>query len=267
MAKGFYIHIDAIFDTRAGVVHRIDPEKHADIIRGGYHNRKGDFFEGIDPIQYNELYKLHEVETLMESTITNIFQFLYPQVVELMKEIIAQEVPHHEKPTLDVNVWPYDLTDDEKAQLRTLVYLQMKGVIGVNVFSRDIADLTPGHCSEHYHMVIVYDYHDYLNAHSNALIKEPKPYLMLIAPMVYFNRNPETDEETIEHLKRGINSLALLEASIASRICLKFINVDIFSILYPDDRIMKTDESDTSQFISIDELDKVLEKQRDDGKV
>lgn len=261
--KGFYLSIDSILDARFGVVSRINPEVAKGLIAKGYHHRKGDFFDGIDPDEYRTLYEKHEVETLMESTVTNVFQFLQPQVADVLREGIAQEVQHHLRPVLDVNVWPYAMTADEMAYLRTMVYARLGGIIGVNVFSRDIAELTPHHCAESYLMMVMYDYHHYLNAHTEALIKNPKPMLMLVAPMVYFNRNPDTDEETIEHLKRGINSLALLEAAVAARISLKFVNVDVFSIVYPDDRLVqKVTEVNTDHHRTLDELEKVLDADR-----
>lgn len=262
MSKGFYIHIDAILDTRAGTVRRLNPEAHAVMVKNGYHQRKGDFFEGVKYEDYRALYESHDVDTLIESTMTNVFQFLYPQVLDSVKELVAAEAQAHQRPTVDVNVWPYALQDDEMAMLRTLIYQQMRGVVGVNIFSKDIAELTPAKCAENYNMMIMYDYDKYLNTHASALIRDPKPFLILIAPMVFFNRNPDTDEETLDMLKQGINSLALLEATIAPRICLKFVNVEIFSIVYPDDRILKVDAIAADHSITIEELDKKLEAQR-----
>lgn len=260
--KGIYTDIHSVLDARYGVVKRLNPQAALMLVRNGYHQRKGDFFAGVSKEDYDELYGKHEMETLTESVMTNIFQFLYPQIAELMKESIAHELPDHQKPQLDLNVWPYDFSDEERAALRSLVYLKLKGMIGVNIINKPLTELTPGYCAENYVMMVMYDFHHFLNAQSAALIKEPKPYLILIAPMVYFNTNPDEDEDAIEHLKRGINSLALLEAALAPRICLKFINVENFSIVYPDERILATAAVDTSKHISLDELEKKLEAQR-----
>jgi hypothetical protein len=260
--KGIYAEIGALMDARYGVVRRLNPEAAKNLIKNGYHYRKGDFFQGVSKEAYDELYNKYEVETLQETMMTNIFVFLAPQIAELMKETIAQELPDHQKPTLDVNVWPYDFQADEMATLRSIIYLQFQGRIGVNVFSKDIKNMTPAACAENYVMMVMYDYHHYLNAHANALIKNPKPFLMLVAPMVYFNSDPDQDEEVIEQMKRGINSLAVLEAAVAPRIHLKFINVEHFSIIYPDERLAGIEEPDVSKHISLDELDKKLEEQR-----
>jgi hypothetical protein len=263
MSKNFYLDVGSILDARAGTIRRLNPEAYAEAIRTNYHQRKGDFFKGIDPQAFRKLYKSYEMETIMEGTVTNVFQFLYPQITDALKEFIAHEGADHMRPMVDVNVWPYDFSEEQMAYLRTLVYRKLKGLIGVNVFKKDIKDLTPAHCSENYFMMIMYDYDDYLNVHSTELIKNPQPMLILVAPMVYFNRDPDTDEETIDQLKQGTNSLALLEALMAPRISLRFVNVDIFSIVYPDDRIIKADLPDTDRHISIDELDKVLLKQKE----
>lgn len=261
--KGIYAEIGALLDARYGVVKRLNPEAAKELIKNGYHYRKGDFFEGIDKKAYDELYAKYEVETLQEALMTNIFVFLAPQIAELMKETIAHELPDNQKPQLDVNVWPYPFQADEMAALRSIIYLKFQGRIGVNVFSKDIKELTPAACHENYVMMVMYDYQHYLNAHANALIKNPKPFLMLVAPMVYFNSDPDKDEEVIEQMKRGINSLAVLEAAVAPRIHLKFINVEHFSLIYPDARLAKIEEVDTSRHLTIDELDKKLQEQKE----
>jgi hypothetical protein len=261
MSKNFYADIGSILDARAGVIKRINPEVYAELVRKNYHTRKGDFFEGIDPVVFRDMYETYDVENLIEGTLTNVFHFLYPQVTEAMKEFVAHEAQDHMRPVLDVNFWPYDVSDDEMAVFRTIIWQKMRGIIGVNVFRRDIKELTPGYCAENYHMMITYDYHHYLNAHATELIRSPKPFLIMIAPMVYFNTDPDKDEETIEQLNQGINSLALLEATLAPRICLKFVNVDIFSIVYPDDRVLKVDVVDTESGLSLDDLGKILAQQ------
>lgn len=263
MRKNFYIHLDAVLDTRAGVIRRMDPEKHAEIIRNGYHQRKSDFFPGIDREAFLALYKAKESDTLVESTVTNIFYFLYPQIVDIMKETSTLELPDHMKPQLDVNIWPYDLTDDEKADLRAIVALYTRRVIGVNIINESIQAMTPGRCWDKYMMMITYDFEEWLNTHSNELIKEPKPWLVMVAPMSYLNRDPDKDPETIDSLKQGINSLALLGAALAPRLGLKFVNVDLFSIAYPDDRLVKIEEITTAQTRTIEELDRELVKHRE----
>lgn len=260
--KGFYVHIDSIFDIRAAIIRMMNPEAYAEIIRNGYHQRKGDFFPGIDHETFRKLYMERDANTLPESTITNVFQFLYPQIADAMKEYVAHNHQEHQRPFLDVNVWPYELSDDEMAILRTLVHMQLRGIVGVNVFSKPIEEMTPTKCAENYHMMVMYDFVDYLNAHSNELIRNPKPYLILVAPMVYINNDPETHDETIDQLKQGINSLALLEAGIQDKLCVKFVNVEVFSIVYPDDRVLKVDVPDDTRSIPIEELDRMLVKQK-----
>lgn len=261
--KNFYVDINSIIDARAGVIKRLAPELYTEIIQNGYHTRKGDFFKGIDPAKYREMYEANEIETLMAGTMTNVFHFIYPHVLDIMKEFVAKEEDSRARPMLDVNVFPYDYTEDEMAFLRTVVYSQMRGIVGVRVFKKDLAELTPAHCAEAYFMMVTYDYDRYLNAHSSELIRAPIPQMILAAPMVYFNTNPDEDEETISQLSQGINSLALLETAIAPRICLKFLNPEVFSIVYPDDRVLEIDVPNTENQMSLDDLEKILQSHRD----
>lgn len=261
--KNFYVDINSIIDARWGVISRLAPD-HLPVIAGNdYHHRKGDFFSGVDPVKFRELYEANEIETLAHGTMTNVFHFMYPQILDLMKEFVATEADARERPVLDVNVFPYDYSDEDMAFLRSVVYAQMRGIIGVRVMKKDIKELTPAHCAEAYFMMVSYDYDRYINAHSHELIRNPQPQLVFIAPMVYFNTNPEENEETIDQLNQGINSLALLETALAPRLCLKFVNVEIFSVVYPDDRILEIEIPDTDNQMSLDDLEKVLQAHRD----
>lgn len=262
MTKGFYVQLDAVVDMVAGVINRLVPDQYTSIIRDGYHKRRGDFFKGVDPKQFREMYDRCDFETIEAGTLTNVFQFLQPKIAEYMTEFLARQLPMAESPTLDVNIWPYELNDNERAMLRSIVYIKVGGIIGVNVISVPYAELSPSNCSEKYNMMIMYNYHHYLNAHSAELIANPRPMLILIAPMVYFNADPENDEELVDQLKNGINILAILEASVAPRICLKFLNVDIFSIIYPDERIKAPDEVNVERLKTIDVFEKELLEQR-----
>lgn len=260
--KGFYLHIDAVLDARFGVVKRLNPESAAALVANGYHTRKGDFFAGVDPAEYRAMYERHEMETLEESFVTNIFQFLYPQVVDVMNEAGAREIEPSMLPIVEVNVWPYPFTTEEIGFLNTMVFSRMGGIIGVKVINKPMVELTPSFCFENYMLMVVYDCQDYLNAHSDELIRKPQPRLTMAAPMVYFNQDPDKDEEVIEHLKRGINSLSLLEAALAPRLGIKFLNVDLFSVVYPDDRVLKQSEEGTSvKEHTLEELESVLKKQ------
>lgn len=263
MIKGFYAQLDTIVDVVAGTIRRVAPEQYTEAIRSGYHKRKGDFFKDVDPEKFREVYDRHEFETLEAGTLTNVFQFLQPKIAECMTEYLARQMPATTGPWLDVNIYPYELNDNEIAFLRSIIYIKIGGIVGVNIINKPYSELTPSVCAEKYNMMLMYNYHHYLNAHSSALIANPKPMLILVAPMVYFNRDPETDEELVDQLKNGINVLAILEASLAPRICLKFINVDVYSIAYPDDRIKDPDAVNMDQYKTIDQFERELAEQRE----
>lgn len=264
--KNFYIDINSIIDARQGVIERLAPGAFVEINQEGYHKRKGDFFKGIDPVAYRNMYQANELETLMHGTMTNVMHFLGPQIADVLKEFIASEADTRTRPMLDINVFPYKYSDEDKAYLGGVIHAMLNHIVGVNVIDEDIKNLTPSRCNASYFMMVTYDYDRYLNAHASELIKQPVPGLILVAPMVYFNTNPDEDEETIDYLQQGINSLALLETSIAPRICLKFVDIEVFSVIYPDDRVMKKHEANLENQMSLDDLERVLQSHRDKKK-
>lgn len=261
MTKGFYLGLNEVLDTRASTIKCLRPDLHDDIIRNNYHNRKGDFFAGIPPEEFNAKYAAQEFDLLEDATMSNVFQFLHPQIADFMTEAIAAEIPAKDLPMLDVNIWPYELNREEIASLRSLIYIKTGGIIGVNMIDVPLAKLTPSKCSDNYHMMMMYRYDEYINMHSHALIESPVPTLLIIGPMVYFNTDPETNEETVDQIAHGINSLLILEASLAPRIGLKFVNIDIFSIVYPDERISEKDAATGEVRHSLDDLERELKRQ------
>lgn len=254
MSKSFYIDIPSIFDERAGVVKRIAPEAYLEMFKNGYHKRKGDFFKGVDPEAYKELYHKHEMETLEGCFITNVFQFLQPQIADYMGEYMAKQLPSHEAPKLHINIHGYDFSPEEIANLKSLVYLKIGGIIGVETIDQSMEELEPSRCRDEYWIMIMYDYDKYLNANLAKLRASPCKMLILIAPMVYFNTDPDTDEEARRQIEDGMNGLITLESFASELICLKFVNIDVFSTLYPDDRIQEMDNVKTDNPRDLEEF-------------
>lgn len=251
--KNLYIDLHSVFDVRAGCVRILNSETYDQLLEKNYHQRKSDFFDGIDRETYLKLYRSYDTNTLVQSTVTNIFHFIYRQLTEMIQETFVSQVDNQERPKLHVNIFPYALSSEEQHELRMVIHAMLRGIVGVDIINEDIQTLNPQLCYKQYLMMIMYDYDQYINTHSDALIKESVPELIIVAPMVYFNTNPDTDEETIEYLAHGINSLALLEAGIASRIGLKFINVDYFSIIYPDDRALNVPKGHDIEPMDLDQ--------------
>lgn len=258
--KNFYVDINSVLDVRQGVLSRIAPVLHSTLIGSNYHKRKSDFFEGVDRQEFLKVYNTNEVENLMASTFSNILTFLFTQISEMTAEMVVSGADRNTMPHLDVNVYPYELNSDELASLRSVIYNELNGIVGVNIINIPISKLPPALCGQKYVMMVMYDYDRYINAHDDALMRQPQPKLFLIAPMVYFNTDPEKDEETIDALSKGINSLALLEAGIAERICLRFINIEYFSVVYPDDRLLVEKTKDINLGMTLDEYEKRLTK-------
>ena len=260
--KNFYVDLDSIFDIRLNVIERIDPQAPARLIANKYHKRQADYFEGIDPETFRALYDEYSFENLQGCVKTNIFQFLADTCFDVIKETIALEIDLNDRPKLEINVWPYELTEQEQRILRALAFAELGGKIEVLVVNIDLKDMAPQQCQNRYFFMVMYHYYRWINAQADALAKAFYPTLVLVGPQIIFERDPAVDDELHDLLESGINPLAVLEAGIAPRITLRLISPEVFSIVYPDNRLLSRTQADETG-MSLESFQRILDKQKE----
>ena len=259
--KNFYVDLDSIFDVRLNLIGRIDAKAPERLIAAGYHNRRADYFEGIDPVEFRKLYDEYSFENLQGCIKTNIFVFLNEMVFEVLKELIPLELPVDDRPKLEINTWPYELTEEENHLLQRLAFVELGGKIEVKIVHLELKDLAPTQCQNRYHLMVMYHYFNWINAQSEALVKGFFPQLIIVGPQLIFENDPDNSHELRELLESGINPLAILEARIAPRITLRLVSPELFSVVYPDRRLEKKTEVKESG-MSLETFQKLLEEQR-----
>jgi len=240
--KDIYVSIDSVFDLRHAAISILNEEMADNVDFKKYHLRKCDIFEGIDKNKFDNLIEKHGKLLLINSLVTNIFEFLYNVLNGIMKEIVLTEMNKFIKPTVCINIWPFELTEEEIQELRVLSYIKLKGIIGVEIINKDIKDLTPASMEDKYQMVIMYRYDKWINIHNTDLTKHHRPKLLLIGPAIFFEGDPDKTPELITQMDKGVNLLLLLEAGISPIIMLKLINVDVFSIAYPEEGMLVSED-------------------------
>ena len=118
------IDLDALLDTRTGVLFEIDPEEAIRILNAGWTTRDSDELEPYSNVitteQFNEAYENRSKTTLANSRPTNVLKRLAP---ELKKLIInrAQTNSRLDDYCLVINLFPYNLSDDDAKQIQLAV--------------------------------------------------------------------------------------------------------------------------------------------------
>lgn len=116
MNSRIMIDLDALLDTRTGVLFEIDEVEAVNILKKGWRERTSDtldlYSDVITTKQYKEAYEQRSKYTLSVSRPTNILKIIAPEV---LKMVLAAGTPNssQEDFCLVVNVYPYVLTDDE----------------------------------------------------------------------------------------------------------------------------------------------------------
>lgn len=119
MKQRLLIELDAIMDTRLATIARLSPEAAKRMVSNkAYYTRSSDQFDLIDSTinmnAYQELYKKRDYLTLMGSRPTAMVLLIAEHVRDLERRLYRGE-PDITAFAVDVNTYPYDLTDVEIA--------------------------------------------------------------------------------------------------------------------------------------------------------
>lgn len=119
MEQSIYIELDAILDTRLATISRINQEAATRMLGNeAYYKRLSDEFWLIDPTiteqAYKDMYAARNWETLQAARPSGLLVELINVVQGLEKRIMVGD-PEISKLNIDVNIYPYDLNEEEIA--------------------------------------------------------------------------------------------------------------------------------------------------------
>lgn len=234
--KRFLVELDCLLDTRLGTLEHYSPPiaytvyQNPDYFKRDWDNWEGLSKGGITNNKFWELYAQRDVEVLSKSRPTSILGFLGKITKELdMARITSPEVEHIQ---VDVNVFPYELSETEKDQLRTLVFHYCALGTEVNVVSLSLKSITPQLLKERYDGLILYEFDNWFTHHVNTLNHVLIPRHAVFAPALYIKDPAELLEETPEEFL-DISPFAQFEMALIERISLELLNAKEFSVSIP----------------------------------
>ena len=157
MVRGMYIDLDALFDTRIGLLNLLDKKLSIDLVDSDdYKYRFYDEFEYISNNVFINFYRERDVSILKNSYITRAIELLFVELDVILTEKIdlGEDTPV----TLDVNSYPYVLTDNEKELFKEAI--QVYGLtpnLTINILYEPITELTLAKAGGKYSIMIMYD--------------------------------------------------------------------------------------------------------------
>jgi len=213
------VELDALLDTRAATLFRLNPEHLGEALGKNYYTRTVDKFPNVDQNEFNDLYQKRNKETLKQSLITDIGRLLD----EFCKNILDNTIktPFHYSPKVILNIYPYELEESEINVLIAGVVSITNRLTEVEVVNLSYEQLTPAYVKSKLSVLVLYDYWRWLEIHSvnGAFKKVACPEVALIGPRISFkedltNLKLETDpfDAAIEIAKPFI-ALSLIDVS------------------------------------------------------
>lgn len=243
MDQNILCSLDVILDTRIATVDLLNSKAAADLLGSAYLSRKTDDMGKLTPHitteEYRAAYAKRDKSVLKRTRITAFM----PYLVSILRRLDLSRIntPHTSSVALDLNIYPYILTDEEKQVMVGAIRAYIGEIIPINIVSYAPRELTLRTIKTKWSCVIIYDLMEWLSAQfDNDLIGRVEdgasrcPEVTLIAPEIYHDSNALPTEEDIVKMPDGsMDSPAALEAIMAEFIGLNIMDLDMFSILPP----------------------------------
>lgn len=189
------VELDSILDTRLGTLSTIDASLVPPLlVQHGYHERMVDTFEGYDTQTFKERYKNRDAKVLSLSGITPMIDMASNFVKKTLDQTL--QTPFHRNPKIELNIYPYTLTDAEVQLILGAVVTKTNKQCDVEVVSYSHEELNPVFVRQHYSMMMMYDYQLWLETHAkNGLWKKYScPTVLLFCPLMIKNHELDIPE-------------------------------------------------------------------------
>lgn len=224
-----YIELDALLDTRIGILHQHHPELAVSVLRSGkYPKRLIDRFGSISAKEFDALYATRDIETLKHSILTNVPFFLQRLIKDCVVHASLTKVDQHLHYV--VNTYPYNFDNDElKDTLISCLSFHMLDAVEISVVHLSPQELTPTYIKSNFDIMLMYRFQDWLYMHREEFKLVRCPGVTVVAPAIFWHEMP--DPETIQECRNiGRDPIQIAEEQTAEFIRLKFMDVSLFCI-------------------------------------
>jgi hypothetical protein len=225
--SGIYADIDTLFDTRLATLALIHENVALEALRSGYHIRDFDEFPNVNHADFKELYATRDPEVLFNSPVTKIPDMIRDAIKGMFKQTL--ETPFATKITLDINFYPYVVTEQVAASLINTFKEMTIGVADIRAVWIPPEKLSAKYCAEKYSLMIKYDYSEWIDhlAKTDELKRNPLTIVTLYCPRLYFVKRP-TKQLEIKLRMQNQDLFLNTEKMFSPLINLKLLTIDYF---------------------------------------
>lgn len=184
--KAILVNLDCLLDTRQGALLTISPDLALDVTsKPGYCERSIDRFEyssgHITKETLNQVRDAKPAVVLRNSIRTRMTEFLLELIMRY--QIQASTTPWFSVLEVHINVAPFDFNEEERMALLQAIDALLQGsTTTLKVVSITDAQLTAARVKDDYVAMIRYDWVDWLNQHTQGIIRNPLKDVAMFVP-------------------------------------------------------------------------------------
>lgn len=227
ITSSIFVELDALLDTRLALLAYHDEKRLDKVLQSNtYHQRLADSYPGLTIQEFYKLYSQRHKGILKYAIITPIVDLIKSFVYRTLKQAIQS--PFQYKPKIIINVYPYQLTEEETNIIIGSLIGLTDGSADIEAVFASYEQIDPSYVKQHVSIMVLYDYTRWLDIHSaNAKFsKTTCPEVGLIGPKLYFKEYDIKEDHdkafsSIEQLTQPFIALQLMPISFFSMLFTK----------------------------------------------
>lgn len=229
--RGVYATLDSILDTRLATLGIHYPDRVEELLLSGkYHSRSKDAFEGIDIVEFRELYDKRDLETLYHAKRTPVLDMIKDSIRGLQQEYVVE--PFRGIPKLTINTYPYNTPKEfnEAFSEGVVGFITAPDMMEIEIINKDPSTITSSWVNVYYNMMFDYDALQWSDAIGESFKEVRIPDVMVIAPALDLRGDftPEVEAKMLEEYQIHPFRALCLEASVLFN--LQLVPVKYFSL-------------------------------------
>lgn len=238
MDQRFLIELDALLDTRLGTLALIDSQLAKSFLTDDYANRISDEFHKLNPALdidlYRRAYADRDLDTLYMSSPTDLSLFLNPLINTLLRNAETGS-PTVGKVDIEVNYYPYELTEELKAEFAQCITASLCLDQQVTMVYHPTAMMTTDYIlGNKWTVLVMYNLSDWHNAVFGKMTTPPTPIPTTVVLAPYLVNSVDEVVKELQNeppTKQRVTPFDAYRIMLADYIGIKFMPTADFSLL------------------------------------
>lgn len=221
------VSIDALLDTRLGMVLEHKPHLYKHIDMAVYNKRVSDawlYHIGWDMEEYDVLWAKRTVDVLKQSKPTVLLmEGLWHAILE--RYAASKLGIEEEKPVVTINFFPYHLTEDEAVEMIECI-AELYPEVELKYGRWCDKHLNPTYLRKHWDAMIVYDWYSWLGAQAKNLENRIPKFVIYRPALISHETVPEAIDGIISEKS---DPFAATKDFMSEYVCLEHLSAELFS--------------------------------------